>query len=223
MPVFNPFDSGATATAEAPAGGFDPFSEGGATETVDPKRIFPEHLSFQTQDPEAHWRNIYGGLEGLDSRVDASQRAAFTKLDYVSPDPQEQRARAINQTFVGEKLRMAHPALESNWDAVKSSFAKEALGIDAAQITDKALYGWIGRRMKPAESLGDETGEIKPWTWQDTLSWDVRQIGRSAGKLWDSISIQPLDKLPDAPANLPNNFLMGAVSPAMAGAIWNGY
>lgn len=229
MPDFNPFDSGATAVADPAAagasGGFDPFTTGGAKAA--PAPMFTPHTSISKDDPDAHWRSLYAGLEGLDQRLDPAQKAAFTSLDHVAKDPQEERARAINQTFVGDKLKMSPASIQSNWGAVKSAFAKDQLGIDQAEIPDKAFYGWIGGRLGngPQQNLDPEvTGEIKPWTWHDTLRNDVYETGRSLSKFWEAINRSPaIEKIPDPPDNLPDVTVPGMiVSPAVAAGVWTG-
>lgn len=224
MAEFNPFESGATTVAEPPAeaGGFDPFAQGGARPA--PAAMFTPRLSVTRADPDAAWRNVYAGLEGLDKRLDPAQLRAFTALDHVAKDPAEERARAINQTFIGEKLKMAPAAISSNWGAVKSAFAKDQLGIDQAEIPDKALYGWLGGRLDPKIDFNAESGEFKPWTWHDTLKADYYATNRNLGKFWDAINSSPaIEAIPDPPANLPDLPMgIAPISPAVAAGVWTG-
>lgn len=243
MPDFNPFDSGAaTALAAPPAprepampkegssagqattpkpdgGAFNPFDGGRATETL-------SSTPAAGPDPHAHWRNVYGGLDGLDKRLDGEQRRAFTALDYVSPDPQEARAKAINQTFIAEHMGVPAASLASNWGAVKSQFAKSELDIDAKEPTDKNLYDWIGLRLGKGKAADLPDGELKAWGWQDTLKSDYYGAEKNLGKFWDWFSAQPLDKIPDAPKDLPDVWLpvpgMGYYNPAVAAGVYNG-
>lgn len=232
MDEFDPFVGGAaTATADSSAkpGAFDPFATGAAK--AKPGPIFTRPNSVERTDPNAHWRNLYGGLEGLDKRVDVTQARAFGALDKISRDPEEDRARAINQTFVANKLGMPDAALHANWDAVKSSFAKSELLIDQDKISDKTLYGWIGQRLNPPEDKNSDKGEIKPWTWTDTLVHDVGAIKREAARTWESIW-KPLAELPAAPTNLPDvwiNMRMNPLTdtpsgfnPAVTAGVYNG-
>lgn len=213
MDEFDPFVGGAaTATADSSAkpGAFDPFATGAAK--AKPGPIFTRPNSVERTDPNAHWRNLYGGLEGLDKRVDVTQAQAFGALDKISRDPEEDRARAINQTFVANKLGMPDASLHANWDAVKSSFAKSELLIDQDKISDKTLYGWIGQRLNPPEDKNSDKGEIKPWTWTDTLVHDVGAIKREAARTWESIW-KPLAELPAAPTNLPDVWINTRMNP----------
>lgn len=213
MDDFDPFAGGsATVVADAPAkpGDFDPFSAGMAKPA--PAPVFSRPNSVLRVDPDAHWRNLYGGLEGLDRRLDATQTRAFTALDKISRDPAEDRARAINQTFIANKLGMPDASLHANWDAVKSSFAKSELLIDQDKISDKTLYGWIGQRLNPPEDKNSDKGDIKPWTWADTLVHDVGAIKREAARTWESIW-KPLAELPAAPTNLPDVWINTRMNP----------
>lgn len=227
MPDFDPFAGGtATATAEpaANSGAFDPFASGMAK--AKPGPIFTAPNSVLRTDPDAHWRNLYGGLEGLDKRIDAPQARAFGALDKISRNPEEDRARAINQTFVAHKLNMPDASLHANWDAVKSAFAKSELSVEQDNIPDKTLYGWIGQRLNPPEEKGGDKGEIKAWTWRDRLGGDAYAVKQEAGRLWTSI-FKPFAEIPSAPDNLPDVWIPGGVggipmNPAVMGGVWNG-
>jgi hypothetical protein len=197
-----------------------------ATNAPTPGRVFASPNSVMRTDPDAHWRSLYGGLDGLDRRLDPQQAAAFGSLDKISRDPKEDRARAINQTFIGEKLKMPPEALHSNWDAVKSAFAKSELSIDQDKIPDKSLYGWIGQRLNPPEDKIPDKGEVKAWTWRDRLGGDLYAVKREAERLWSSI-FKPFTELPSAPADLPDVWIPGGVSgiptnPAVLGGVYNG-
>lgn len=247
MPDFDPF-SGGGATATAPSAGvaeFDPFKSGARAPEV-------EDLSAPVKAAGTNWLKLYGGpLEKLDDRLDEGQRAAFSALDRVGDDPKEIRARAVNQAFVGDLWKPAeYSSLSSNWPALKTAFAKDALGVELKDPTDSALYAQISAKLAAdRDAEVERTGEIKPWTWRERTGGLLEKLagvavpalgGALAGardpKLQDSLSHfwesinRPSLQLPDVdPNTLPDQDFeyvsdegIRTVNPARVAAVYRG-
>lgn len=217
---FNPFASGAASTMTAPetkpSGDFDPFA-GGVSQSISQASGTPFYLAKQT-NPDDHWKNLYSGLDGLDARVQEGDKMAFTTLDGISKNPKEDRAAAINQSFIAEKTGMPGQYLARNWEATKLSYAKEEMGLDVPMISDEALYDHIATRIgaKGEPDNLDGIGEVMAWTWKDTLRSDVGTAQRNVSAFMDSIS-KPFKELsPSLPEHLPDYPFLGAYNPAVA-------
>lgn len=179
------------------------------------------------QATQGHWDRLYAGLDGLDDRLEPGQRALMQRLDTVSPDPKEARARVINQAYLAEQMPGFNPTTMSrNWPAVKAAYAKQAFGMDVKDIPDTALYGQINKRLE-AHNL-ENTGEIKPWTLKDRLAYSVLGKGdvwaekQRITDFWQNLVEKPLVELGEAPHNLANLPGLGWGNPALAAAVWNG-
>lgn len=206
------FDA-STATAVEPKG-FDPTSAT-PVEAVSSPSAAPEDQG-EDRYAEEHWSNLYGGLDGLDDRLQDHQKVAFAQLDKTTMDPKETRAQAINQSFLSESLSPMMPPdqVSSNWSAVKDSWAKEKLGIDQHDISDVSLYDKI------SQGIQMEGDDGKPWKITPGL------VKAAGFVFWQSIN-QPLAKLPEAPKDLPNKWMMVPglgvpVNPAIVGGVYNG-
>lgn len=224
---FDPSQPSEPVTSVAPPGGFDPSQP---SELVAPAPSAalkpPPDAPTGQKSPDtsryglSDWNALYSGLDGLDQRLSGAQKTAFAGLDSVTDNPKEARAKAINQAFISRQMPGMDPQLiQNNWDAVKSTYAKAKLGLDQKDIPDTALYGQISKRLQA--DADEQFGEIKPWTWRETLDSHVGGIERSASQFWESLW-KPARELPEAPADLPNNPALGLGNPALAGGVWNG-
>lgn len=229
MAGFDPFASGAaTAVLEKPpasAGGFEPFASGLATarDPAPPSTSAVERDSSPTHDLGTDFRVYYDGLEGMDQRLTPEHRAVFQRLDAVSDNSKAARAQAINQAYIGSQLKdLPHSTLEGNWEAVKAEYAKHVFGSVDNEIPDVKLYGMISKRMKEASAEGSNQGEIKPWTWADTVGSDEYKVGHGIKNFFESIN-KPVIALPEAPKDLPNLEGMGLYNPALTAAVYNGF
>lgn len=202
-------------------GNFDPVSAGLAIAA--PKSTAVPYFLGNTDDPEAHWRNVYSGLDGFDSRFNARDQYAFRSLDRVTKNPEEDRAQAANQAFIAERTKMPSPFIARNWESTKAAYANSELGMNIQNIPDKELYSKIADRLGVGSKLTgeaeSEAGTVKPWTWKDTFRNDVYQTKKSASAFWDALSI---DALPAAPSDLPDLPQLGLGNPALAGGVYNG-
>lgn len=193
--IFDP-DSYLSGGTDKPAAGFDPDAFlGGASGQA------------QVQPPTPDWQNLYAGLDGLDARVHPTQRAAFKQLDRVSDDPNELRARAINQTYLKDYLRGLDPKMiENNWQATKESFVENTEGSPNPGISDTQLYQLISGRMK-------EQAELDAKALPTSSSW--------LGGMWQEIN-KPIRDLPSAPKDAPDIPAMGLANPAITAGVYNG-
>lgn len=222
MADFDPFASGAATAAQTPrppaaSSDFDPFASGSASETK-PSFSFPVSSG---EDPMAHWRGLYGGIDTVDRHFDPQSSKL---LDSVSKDPKEIRARVINQSFIADKTKMPTDLMDSNWEAVKSGYVKKEFGQDVDKISDVDLYNRISERLKPDEkavSPDEKYGTIKPWAWKDSMESDWYMTKKNIGAFWESIN-KPFVELPDPPANLPDMPHMGFANPAVAAGVYQG-
>ena len=165
-----------------------------------------------TAPPGPNWANYYGGLDGIDNRLSPEKAQALKLLD-TDPNPKEARARAINQVYVSTHLKGMDPAtIRENWQAVKDSYAKNALGIDSKDISDTTLYGKIADRFKPATD-GKPAGGGSFW---DAL----RAVG--PGQTVNlAFAATSMKELPEAPHDLPNINIPGIGNPAVIGGVYN--
>lgn len=122
----------------------------------------PDGPEVQPHPQPLHWDKLYSGLDGLDSRLDDTQRAIFSRLDSLSETPNEDRARAINQAYIQSQLpNFNTDYIQKNWGAVKDAFAKEKFGVTAADIPDTSLYSKIGESLQ--KDLTVRWAESTPW------------------------------------------------------------
>lgn len=170
-----------------------------------------------------NWLTLYGGLDGMDTRLGPEQREVFLKLDNVSGNPKQGRAQAINQAYLQQHFPdIKHENMELNWPNIRTAYAKQEFGILSDDVDDVALYGHIAKRLKESESQNTDTiGEIKGWDWKDTAKSDVRMTAAKLSKFWESIN-KPAWELPRAPNDLPDIPSLGMQNPALAGAVYNG-
>lgn len=152
-----------------------------------------------TTAPKPDWNSLYSGLDGLDQRLDETQKSTFTRLASNSQDPKEMQARAINQAYLAEQMPgMSPDFMAANWEAVKTTFAHEALGrIPGKQFSDRDLYGIINA------NLNDHL------TAPEILSG-----------LWEEVN-KPFVQLASAPKNLPDLPNLGASNPALIGGVYD--
>ncbi len=157
------FDPNNAVLDEAPPKGFDPAN---AEPSETPIPANPIH--FDASPPNgrfgADFPALYAGLDGLDARVGPEQRQAFSALDKNSKNPQEDRARVINQLYVENALgpELGPDAISKNWDSTKKFFAQHALGMTPSEkFSDVALYGAIAENYKAMQepTLGGELEE----------------------------------------------------------------
>lgn len=157
-----------TLTPAAPAAGFpddlqpvqSPTPPPGSAVVPDVPRSGPEVAqeapSASARGPD--WKSLYAGLDGLDSRLTPPQRDAFEFLDAKSAEPQEARARAINQAYVidwfskNRQGGISDTFVANNWDTVKNGYAKEVFGVVKDKISDTEFYG-MARKQVNAPSL----------------------------------------------------------------------
>ena len=119
-----------------------------------------------------NWHNLYAGLDGLDGRLDPQQAQAIKLLD-SDPNPQEARARVINQNRLSEQLKTMDPEMiRNNWQGVKDAYVKHAFGSNLKNVDDVTLYNMIAEQMKAerAPKQGQEEqsyGVIRsPTAWE---------------------------------------------------------
>lgn len=110
----------------------------------------------------------------------------------------EARARVINQSYVQTQMKgMAPEAVAANWPTVRATFAKQTLGLDNPNLTDRELHGVIGNKLK-------ENGEQ-----QSLLAYAHQEFSK------------PFRELPAAPKNLPNMPWLGTMNPALIGGVYD--
>jgi hypothetical protein len=147
----------ADAQLSAPSGS----APGGGS--VDSGRPTEPEVTPQSPTPPAapDWPTYYAGLEGLDARVGPQKAAALKMLD-SDPDPEEARARAINQSYVASAMpSMTAAFIRSNWPAVKDMFSASTLGIPTKGMSDKSLYAKIGQNFQRLDELKQEDGSFE--------------------------------------------------------------
>jgi len=176
--------------------------------------------------PQPDWGTLYGGLDGLNSRLTPEQNSAFGFLDAKTDNPKETRAKAINRTYLQDKLKMPAGVMDNNWGAVKDAYAKRELGMDAKDITDTALYGAISKRFKEIQFTREhswlsasphEQVEIMIARFPSILGKDEAGNPSVKGR---GLS-EPFVPLPSAPSDLPNIPSLGMSNPALSGAFYN--
>ena len=232
---FDPFTEGGAVEVmdrpkDAAPDAFDPFTEGGVEVMDRPKDAAPDAFdpfaegAAEVKNPvgDVHpWTQMYAGIDGMDQRLTPEQRTAFGRLDAISKDPQEARAAAINQAYLQQNVKGLSPsAITGNWQAVKDSYAESNFGTPYKNITDKTLYGLIGKRIQETNEAQESQGEIKPWTWKDTLGSDIYSVKKGISDFWEGLN-KPIVKIPEAPKNLPNRPEMGIWNPALVGGVYN--
>jgi len=159
------------------------------------------------------WASYYGGLDGLDSRLAPAKAQALKLLD-SDPNPKEARARAINQAYLSVQMpNVPRGTIQQNWQTVKDTYAKTALGIDQKGMTDSALYGKIAERFKPAEHGHPAVGGGGFWQ-------ALRGIGPGTAVNL-AFGATSMKELPEAPRDLPNITIPGIGNPAVIGATYN--
>lgn len=133
--------------------------------TIAPKPAIPSNSSqnlpsYAQRQPAVNWGALYGGLQGLDEKLTPDQKTAFAKQDANSDNPQESRARTINQLFVQHSMPMMSPDyIQGNWETVKRTVAKELLGVTPSKsYSDTAFYGGIASMLgaEKEPNLGTE-------------------------------------------------------------------
>lgn len=168
---------------------------------------------------QKHFDTLYSGLNGLDEKLPTGQKMALKQVDQVSDNPEESRARVINQSYL-QAQGVSQASIQGNYQAVKDAFMKQKLGVDQKGVTDTALYTAIVKRKE--EDSQPITGEIRAWTWKDTLESGYAENQKKLSQFWDSIS-KPFVELDEAPADLPNHPMLGPFNPALNGAVYNGF
>jgi hypothetical protein len=122
-----PFDPFAAGLATEDTGkGFDPFADGSA-------------------EPTRDWATMFAGRDGLLS-LNESDRAAYRLLAENTDNTPDDKARALNQAYVGSKLGMAGAQLEADWPATKLAFAQTALGWRDGDISDTKFAELVGQK-----------------------------------------------------------------------------
>lgn len=189
-----------------------------STAPVEPDESALDYKDTFFHTERVYWNNLYSGMDGLDSRVGPKQAAALQNLDKVSPDKEEARARMVNQSFLARQMpTLDKGTITGSWDNVKTTYAKERLGVDKSEISDKELYGMIGGAMgadKPDATHENAWGQF----------WHIASHPSTVGTLLagvHALGSTPLIHLPEAPKNLPDIPSSGALNPALIGHVWN--
>jgi hypothetical protein len=149
--------------------------------------------------PPTDFAALYGGLDGLQTRLTPEQNALFDALDKVSPNPKEARAKAINQLYL-EQQGVPKAAIDSGWQAAKETYAKQVFGLEHGShgITDEKLYGYIQAKIQDEADPGGWGGG----TTEGRENWDTLPLTHLGGQIDTS-------KMPHGPGYF-------------AASVWNG-
>lgn len=224
--TFDPFANGSATEVGKNPSGFDPFTSGSASANTE---------GDQALGPNSNWSKLYGGIEGMDDRLDDHQKLAMASLDKVSDNPKETRAQAVNQAYLQTKIKGMNPeVMQRNWGAVKDEYAKQQFGFVGKDITDSALYGQISQRMQAEDkeyaekhavlrepTTFEKIENIKPWTLDHTIGEDLYRTKHGLEEFSKSLEAFSISDLPRAPDDLPDMQKLGPVNPALVGAVWN--
>jgi hypothetical protein len=111
----------------------------------------PATTPAQPEDPAARttrFEELYAGLDQIHSHLSDEEKSQMDGLLSLSDNPNEAKARMVNQAYLQSTVPDADPELmANNWDAVKKTYAKQVLGVDKPDITDTELYQGIGARV----------------------------------------------------------------------------
>ena len=148
------------------------------------------------------WNHLYSGLDNLNSNPTDSQKTAFDFLNAKLPDDKEAQAEAINREFVKTKFNLPTTLLDSNWGAVKDSYAKNELGMDITNISDGALYGAIGKHIQSGRAEAqDNQRKWETSTPVDKFDGSARWITKHGpsliGVAWEVLN-KPRVTLPES-------------------------
>ncbi len=187
-----------------------------------------------------NWEHLYGGLDNLNSNSTDSQKTGFDFLKSKLPDDKEAQAEVINREFVKTKFNLPTSLLDSNWGAVKDSYAKNELGMDAVNISDSALYGAIGEHIQSgrAEAQDNQRKSATATTaekFDGSTNWYLKHgpnvIGATSEVAWWLLN-KPNITLPEAKLKKGGEFerRLAASNPTAAAifdadiinGIWNG-
>lgn len=102
----------------------------------------------QQQADATKFQNLYSGLDKVSQNLAPDQAKQLSDMMEIAPDKDEATAAAVNTAYIGSQ----HPELDADtmakhWPEVKADYAKQALGIDNPDISDKELYGAIGKKI----------------------------------------------------------------------------
>lgn len=183
--------------------------------------IFPTSDPNQTTD----WSTLYSGLEGLDDRVTPEQKQAFTRLDAVTKEPQEARARTINQAYWATKLKgMTRDGIAANWPTVKKTILEKQFHLQDMEMTDAAFYARTADHIKQTQFLF--TPEFRDANPAQKFHMIVDNVLGHAGQAAEdtahqaSLATKPFKELPTAP-QFPEMPGMGMYQPALVAGVYN--
>lgn len=168
------------------------------------------------------FQTLYSGLDGLQDRVTPAQKDMFTALGKTTDNPLEATAKVINQLWAEERTGLPRDTIQSNWEAVKKTIAREEFGQEpSANYSDVAFYGTIGQQFaQNTPDAKDATAKANENFWGVPNAGGVKQA-------WDAMW-QPVGKLPDPPDGLstksffPDASGLSWLSPASAAAVYKG-
>lgn len=90
---------------------------------------------------------FYGGLDTVEAQLPVEQQEAFKSTVAMAPDPQEAKARIVNQSWViGQRPELARD-VDADWETVKRQVAQQIIGTDKPNVSDAELYTGISAHL----------------------------------------------------------------------------
>lgn len=144
-------------------------------------------------DPVTKFSGLYAGLDTLHDHLGEEQKQQLNGLLDMSADPNEAKARMVNQAYLQTVVpQLDDQTASTNWPAIKKTFAKQVLGVDKADISDTELYGGIAGHLQKQQAertmmtdvvkkMTETAFSAEPGTWLDSYQAMLKGLEGNAG------------------------------------------
>jgi len=107
------------------------------------------------RDRQTRTDGLYAGLDKVEGQMTPEAAAGLGEALAGSYDPEETKARVVNQAWLLSQRPDLAQHVDADWGTVKRSIAKDLLGKDAPDITDRDLYAGIAGHLKAQQVRTD--------------------------------------------------------------------
>lgn len=149
------------------------------------------------RDRQTRVDGLYAGLDKVEAQMTPDAANGLkTALD-GSIDPEESKAMAVNQAWVLAHRPDLAQHVDADWGTVQQSIAKDVLGKDAPDITDRDLYAGIGAHLKAQQARTDAAnvmlGKVQDAAFDGEGDW-LTAYRTAAGGLDTAEGITPAER-----------------------------